>query len=275
MRMTTCPNCRAKVSQTDTHCMDCGVDLIATRNDIAKQAARNAPTVAKPASTGAALGSPAAAGIVAPGETAEEKRLRVFDQQQASELRKQRPAIAVTALLSLVFTIGLAATTKGYLLKAGGLAGLKTLTYAQFKALGLGVVGEPRVTSIICAGLALAAFLCFVGEVLRLWAVSSAITAVARNEIPNVVGIVVFTMVGLAIAAFFCPPLGIVVGVLLKLSRDPDTSSMGTTMIYAGLLSAGIVVMNTIWNLAGANLKTAAPAREPAVSWLRALGRFV
>jgi hypothetical protein len=275
MRMTTCPNCRAKVSQTDTHCMDCGVDLVAARNDIVKQAARNAPTVAKPASGAAALGNPAAAGIVAPGESAEEKRLRVFDQQQATELRKQRPAIAVTALLSLAAAVGLAATTKGYLLKAGGFAGLKTLTYGQFKALGFGVVGEPRVTAIICAGLALAAFLCFIGEALRLLAVSSAIAAVSRNEIPNVVGIAGSTMVGLVIAAFFCPPLGIIVGVLLKLSKDPDTSSLGTTMIYAGLLSAGVVVVNTIWNLAGANLKTATPAKEPAVSWLMGLARLV
>lgn len=265
--MSNCPKCGAKVSQTDTQCLDCGLDLVQARVDIVKQAQQNARTVAKPATGAAAAANPAAAGLVVPGESAEEKRLRVFDKQQAQELRKQRPAIVVAAILAAAFTGGLATAAKGFLGSAGGFAAIKTLTYAQFKALGFGLFSDPRIMFIVCAGLALAAFLCLVGEGLRLWAVSAAITAVARGQVPNVVGVAVFTMIGLVIAAFFCPPVGLIMGILFKLSKDQDTNSLGSMMIYAAILAAAIVVVNTIWNLAAAHLKTAPAAKvTPAVS---------
>lgn len=273
--MSNCPKCGAKVSQTDTQCLDCGLDLIQARTDIVKQAQQNARTVAKPASGAAAAANPAAAGLVLPGESAEEKRLRVFDKHQAQDLRKQRPALFVTVILAAALAAGLAAVAKGFLQQAGGFAGLKTLTYAQFKALGFGLFSDPRIMFIICAGLALAAFLCLVGEGLRLWAVSAAITAVARGEVPNVVGVAVFTMVGLVMAAFFCPPLGLVMGILFKLSKDQDTSSLGSMMIYAAVLAAAVVIVNTIWNLAAANLKTAPPAKSAPAASLALPWRFV
>lgn len=265
--MSNCPRCGAKVSQTDTQCLDCGLDLVQARIDIVKEAQKNAPTVAKPATGAAAAVNPAAAGLVAPGESAEEKRLRIFDKQQAQELRKQRPAVVVALVLAVAATAGLAALAKGFLGGAGGFAGIKTLTYAQFKALGFNLFTDPRVMFIVCAGLALAAFLCLIGEALRLWAVSAAITAVARGQVPNVVGVAIFTMIGLVIAAFFCPPLGLITGILFKLSKDQDTNSLGSMMIYASLLAAAVVIVNTIWNLAAAHLKAPPAAKlAPAVS---------
>ncbi|MEI6499493.1 MAG: hypothetical protein WCP21_00540, partial [Armatimonadota bacterium] len=90
MAITVCPKCLSKVAPKDTLCMDCGADLLAAKVDIVEQAkreARGGPVA--PASAAAALAaSSAAAGIALPGESAEEKRLRTFDKQEADKLRK-------------------------------------------------------------------------------------------------------------------------------------------------------------------------------------------
>lgn len=267
--MPKCPKCGANVSPSDTVCMDCGQDQIAARKDIVQQAINSAPTVAKPTSPAAAVANAAAAGIVLPGEE-DAKRLKVFDQQQAKELRKQRPAIVVTVIIALVGAVVLAGLAKGALQQADGMAGVKTLNYGEFKALGFNLTSDPRVMFIALAGLAVAGFLCFVGEVIRLWAMCAAISAVARDEVPNVVGIAIFTVIGLVMAAFFCPPLGLIMGIMFKLSKDPDTSSLGGLMVYASLAAAAIVIMNAIWSLAGEKLKPA-PAKGGATTSLSCL----
>lgn len=274
MAMNNCPKCSAPVSQSDTHCMDCGADLLAARNDIIKQAMQSAPTVAKPASPAAAVANAAAAGIVLPGENAEEKRLRVFDKQAAEEYRKQRPASIVVVIICAVAACVAAALAAGFLKQAGGLPGLKGLNYAGFKALGFNLTSDPRVMFLLAGGLALAGLLCFVGEVLRLWAICSAIAAVGRGEVPNVVGIAVFTLVGLVLASFLLPPLGVIMGVMFKLSKDHDTSALGSLMVYAGLAALAVLVVNTIWGLAGDKLKpAAAPVRTSSLGL--SLSRFV
>jgi len=271
MRISTCPKCGAKPAPNDTVCLDCGQDLLAAKQDIVEQAKAQARTTAGPASPAAAVANPAAAGMVLPGENAEEKRLRVFDKQEAEKLRAQRPAMIVLIVLAGIAAAAMFVVAKGYLSKAGGLSALKTLNVAAFKELGLNVFSDERVMFVITAALALAGLLCIIGEVRRLFGVSSAIAAVVRNETPNVVHISGFTQIGLLLAAFFAPPIGLILGIMFKLSKDEDTRSIGSLMIYAALLSAAILVVNWIWSLASASLPSrphATPSGGAATSSL-------
>lgn len=263
MRPTICPKCHCRVSPSDVTCMDCGADLIDARQDIVSEAMKSARPSNGPASPAAAVANPAAAGLVLPGESADEKRLRVFDKQEAEKLRAQRPAQVVLIVIALVAAAVMGAVASGYLKKAGGLAGLKTLNVAEFKALGLNVFSDERVMFIVTAGVALAALLCIIGEVKRLIGTNQAIAYVAAGETPNVVHISAFTQIGLIVGSFFAPPVGLILGILFKFSKDQDTRAIGSLMIYASLLAIAIIAVNWIWSLASQSLQSRpAPKKE-------------
>jgi len=274
MRLSTCPKCNAKVAQSDTICMDCGEDLIAASQDIVEQAKKEARGggPAAPASPAAAVANPAAAGLVLPGESADEKRLRVFDRQESEKLRGQRPAMVVIIILAVAATAVAFALASNYLKQIGGMSGLKELSVAEFKKLGLNVFDDQRIMFVICAGLALGCFLCIIGEVRRLFGINAAISAVAAGETHNVVHLSAFTQIGLIIASFFAPPAGLTLGIIFKLSKDDDTRAVGSLMIYASLLSAAILIVNWIWSLASTSLQQHRPApaggRDDNTSWL-------
>lgn len=261
MRVSTCPKCGARVAQTDDVCMDCGQDLIAAREDIVQQAMKEARSAAGPASPAAAAVNPAAAGLVLPGESAEEKRLRVFDKQEASKLRAQRPAMVVLILLAVIGAAVMFAVASNYLKQSGGWVEVKKLNVAAFKAVGINPFEDPRIVFVMISGVALACLLCVLGEVRRLMWVQSAISAVTRGETPNVVHISVFTQIGLIMGAFFAPPVGLILGILFKFSKDDDTRAIGSLMIWASLLSAAILLVNWIWSMASHSLPSkSAPA---------------
>ena len=261
MRVSSCPKCGAKVAQSDNICMDCGQDLIAASQDIVQQAMREAKAPAGPASAAAAVANAAAAGLVLPGENADEKRLRVFDQHEADLLRKQRPAMVVILLLATVGAAVMFAVASNYLKQASGWAGVKDLSVAEFKKLGIDVFSDPRVMFVLAGGVALACALCVIGEARRLWATCTAIAAVSRGDTPNVVHLSVFTQIGLIVGAFCAPPVGLILGIMFKFSKDDDTRSIGSLMIYASLLAIAILLVNWIWSLASASLPSkGAPA---------------
>lgn len=262
MALSICPKCHSKVAPTDTICMDCGTDLLAAKQDIVEQAkkeARGGP--AGPASPAAAVANPAAAGMVLPGENADEKRLRVFDKQEADKLRKQRPAQVVLVVMALVGGLVAAGGASTLLKKATAAGGLKSLNVAAFKEMGLDVVSDPRVLTICAMCLALAGLLCLVGEIRRLLDTNAAIKLVDAGETPNVVHLSSFTQIGLLVGAFFAPPLGLLVGIMFKFSKDADTRNIGSLMIYASLLAIAIVLVNWIWSLAASAAKNVAPSK--------------
>lgn len=266
MRISVCPKCRAKVSPTDTVCLDCGQDLISLKTDIVEQARREAQGLSTPTSPAAAVGNPAAAGIVAPNETAEDKRLRVFDKQEAERLRQERPAIAIIAGIALILGLVLLAVFANYFKQAHGFAGLKSLNLNEIRGLGLNVFSDARIMLIVTLMLTLAAILCAVGEVLRFLATNSAIAAVDAGETPDIVGMTVLTQAGLLVAAAFCPPVGIILGIFLRFSKDPDTRGVASSMIWVALAAAALVVVNWVWSLAATALQNnaASSSRLPS-----------
>lgn len=268
MALTICPKCHSKVAPTDTMCMDCGADLIDAKIDIVEQAKRESRGgPAAPASPAAAVANAAAAGIMAPGENAEEKRLRVFDKQEADKLRKQRPAQVVLVIIAAVAGLVFAATSSELLKKAAEAGGIKSLSVAAFKKLGADVASDPRILALCCIALAVAGLLCLIGEIRRLMATNEAIRYVEAGETPNLVHISVFTQIGLLLAAFFLPPFGLICGIMFKFSHDPDTKGMGSLMIYASLLAIAIILMNWIWAASSALKSNIAP-KEKSVSFL-------
>jgi len=135
---------------------------------------------------------------------------------------------------------------------------VKKLNVAAFKDVGINPFDDARIMFVIVLGVALACALCAVGEVRRLMGVVSAIGAVTRGETPNVVHISGFTQIGLVVGSFFAPPVGLLVGILFKFSKDEDTRGIGSLMIYASLLSAAILLINWIWSMAAAHMPTKA-----------------
>lgn len=261
MALSMCPKCHSKVAPSDTTCMDCGADLIAAKDDIFEQARREGRGgVAKPASGAAAVANPAAAGMVMPGENADEKRLRSFDKQEADKLRKQRPGQIVLIGIAALAAIASGAMIPSLLKKAAAEGGLGSLSVAGFKELGANVTSDPRIVAICALGVAVAAVLCILGEIRRLMATNAAIMLVDAGETPNIVHLSVFTQIGLLLGSFFIPPFGLICGIMFKFSKDSDTKSIGSLMIYASLLAIAIILMNWIWQLSS-QFKSAAPAK--------------
>jgi hypothetical protein len=264
MRLSICPKCRAKVSPTDTVCLDCGEDLISLKSDIVEQAKREAQGLSAPPTPAAAVANPAAAGLVAPNELAEDKRLRVFDKQAAARLRQERPAVAVVAAIAFIIALVILAVCANYFKQAQGFVGLKSLTLTEIRGLGLNLIVDPRLMLIVTFMLSLAALLCALGEVLRLLATNTAIAAVDAGETPNIVGMTAPTQAGLMIGAVFAPPAGIILGIFLRFSKDPDTRGVASQMIWAGLIAAALVLVNWGWSLAATALQNSAP-KAPAL----------
>ena len=246
MGVTICPKCGAMVRQTDTHCMECGVEIAEAEREIArreKETRGGGPLVGEPETV-----QGAAVGLAAPGETSEKVRIKEFDRHLAEKLQRERTAVIVTAVIALlaggaVLLLGLNA-----LGQAGGLDALKALSYGDLRERGLGAFADRGFLSALMILLGLAGLLCAVGQIQRVVLAHRAIAQVKRAERPDVVGISSLTWLGLLIASFVCPPLGLVLGIVFKFGQDEDTQALGGSMIKSALIAIAVVAAHLIWN---------------------------
>ncbi len=246
MRVTRCPKCGAKASPTDTVCMDCGADLTqVTAVDKEKLraqsvAARAGWTEVPPSGAGGA-----AAGRAVPGETSEETRLRVFDKQAAKGLAQEAITSYIIGAVALLAGILVLALGFGRYKLAGSLAGLDMSVLRSF-----GGFADNRVLALILGGTGLAGIAIGIGVLWRGIGAMRAVKEVRAGEKPTIVALNPFLQIGLLLLAIFCPPLGLIVGILLKFSDDSDIRGFAQLIIYAALLVIAILVGNMLWGLA-------------------------
>jgi len=250
-RDKTCPKCAAKIAPSDTVCIECGGPLIP---DTEEDSTRLTTGVVAAPSVGGA-----AAGMAEAGETSEKTRLRVFDEQLAEQLQKERPATLVLAVISLVAAVVLTSVANGFLQRIGGFSAITDMDLAVLRAKRLAMFTDPQLLFIIAGGLALAGYLCGVGEGFRFVAACRAIAAVKAGQSPDVVGVTILTRVGLLIAAFLFPPLGIIVGIIFKLSNSNESKELGSQMIYLALLAVAIALVSILWDVAAEMAQTHKP----------------
>lgn len=262
MRLERCPRCNARVAPTDDVCLDCGMDLKAHIEELRRAATtkrqltpeelrERAKKVAEAAARGRAFGL----------ERSEETRLRTFDKQEAEVVRSDVAASSITAVIALAVGFAAIPFASQQLRAAGGAEGLQVLSFGQLREWGFGLVLQPSVLSLVGAGLAVAGLLCAVGQAWRAVLGYKSVTAVRRGEKPIIVYTHPTTRAGLLIAAVACPPLGVLLGLIMKIGgRNEDTKSMGGQLLIAGLAVMLILGLNMLIGLA-AHLK--APEHTP------------
>ncbi len=256
----TCPECGAAVQSTDTQCMQCGVNLVEARRRQRRkvqQQSLSARTVASAQPTG---GDAATSPYTTDGETSEETRLRIFDQQEAQRLAAERVAALVTAAIVgipgfILLALGL---RYGW---AVGLIGVGSLTPADLRSGA--ILTDHRLLAIILIGLGLAGIMSTAGLVHRAMTAGRAVQEVKRGEKPTIVSLNWLTYYGLLLVAIFCPPLGVILGILLKFSSDQDIKNTAGTMIIISLVVMAILVVNALLGLAE-GLKSAQPPQPAA-----------
>lgn len=259
--MPLCPSCSSEVAATDTHCMDCGADLIEAREkerkalrEMSHAARAGSGAIAPPA-------NPAAQGAVGVGEkSSEETRIRAFDRQEAERLAEERKTSWVTAGMS--FVLGLVLTGIGLTrIKAGGGFG-EIIADLKPAALREGSIVDPTVIGVMIAGTGLCALFIAIGQARLARATTRAIAQVKQNIKPDIVQVSTFTLLGLLALCIFCPPVGLVVGLLLFFGRNPDLKSLGGNMALVSIVIMVLLGGNMLWKLAE-NMRGAAPKTAP------------
>ncbi len=239
--------------------MECGLDLVEARKKLAADAAQTGPVVTS-SQQRVAVAATAAAGVAT--DVGEDTRLREFDHQLAERLRAERGAAILTAIIGL--GVGLACLMTGLKLLAGvgGLKALGGLTPGYLKDQGFGMFGDQLCLGVMTLAVAVAGLLAFAGQVHRAWTGTQAIEDIRFGGRPRVVGISSFTVAGLVIASFIIPPLGLVLGIIFKLSKDDDTRDLGGKMVTAAIVAIALLIINVLIGLAS-GLKTVQPPATP------------
>ncbi len=246
MAVQICPECGAICQETDTHCMDCGCDIVEAERKIsrrAKQERGGGPIMADEK-----VISGAAAGMAEAGETSAKVRLKEFDRHLADKLEKERVAVVITAIIALI--AGGAILLAGWqaLSAANGIEALRALSYTELRQRGLGAFAFPPFVATLLILFGLAGLLCAAGQIERFVIGQKAIAQVKEGERPEVVGISTMTWVGLLIASFVFAPFGIVLGIIFMLGQDDETRRLGSQMIKSGILSLMVIGLHLIWN---------------------------
>jgi hypothetical protein len=281
LRPDRCPKCNARVGPTDDVCLDCGMDLKAHMEELRKAATGKRQLTPEEIRERAQKAAAAAARGRAFGvDRSEETRLRTFDKHEAEVVSSDIITSWVTAAIALIIGIGSIAMASNQLNAAGGAEGLKVLSMAQLREWGFGIVIQPPILALVGTGLAIGGLLCTVGQVWRALLGQQSVAAVQRGEKPLVIGTHPATRAGLIIGAVVCPPVGVLVGLIMRLGgKNEDTKAMGGQLFIVGLAVLVILGLNMLSGLA-ANLK--APAQPPgakeagevgmirqAVQWVR------
>jgi hypothetical protein len=251
-----CPKCGAAMQPTDLNCMECGADILEERRKIEEEARRSAPSSfgRKPGSMEALV----AQGLVVAGETSDLTRMRGFDRQEADRMKKELPTVWATVAIAGFLFIGLLALAISGLRQAG-LEGVKQLSPAYVRGLGWAVFTDPGTTGAWFLGMSLGGGLCLVGQGIRGYRVSVSIKKVAGGQKPDIVGISAATKFGILALALFCPVIGLILGIALQMSADPETKHLGIAALKVAVVAAAVIIGNVIW-AAASKLK---PASEP------------
>ncbi len=247
--MPLCPQCSAEVAAKDTHCMDCGADLIAAREK-ERQVLREISMAARTGAGKSAVAvTGAAAGMAAPGERSDETRIRAFDRQEAERLAQERTTAWVTAGIALVAALALLAVGLNRLKAAGGFGDVPEL----FKPANLRdseYFAGPTMLGLLFLGMGLAGLLTTIGQTRMALATTRAIEQVRSNLKPDIVHVSTFTVIGFVVLAVFCPPAGLVVGLVLRFGRNPDLRPVGGTMTVVSAAVLGLFLLNLLGGLA-------------------------
>ncbi len=259
--ITRCPKCGAQVQPTDTICISCGADLvqaeIAKKKDLQEEslAARRAAEVA-----GGGVAGLATAGQAKPGETSEETRLRFFDQQEAERLVHERLGCYVTAALVGLPSIALLAFGILQVHKIG-IAEIRTLSLVDLRAWS--AFSDSRILATAATALGIAGILSFIGLIQRAIKAGQAIRDVKAGTKPTIVALSAATYWGLLLTALVCPPLGLILGIVLKFSSDEDIKSTAGTMVMISLVVIGALIVNAIPGIME-TFRASAPAQQPS-----------
>lgn len=236
--MPLCPKCGHEVAKTDTHCMDCGADLIAEREK-ERQVLREMSMAARVGS-GQTVVAGAAAGMMAVGEkSAEETRIRAFDRHEAERMAQERTTAWVTAGIAFVLGITLAAIGYARLKSGGGFGEIPGLLKPAALR-DLGIFATAIMQGFLLLGMGLSGILIGFGQVRLATATTRAIRQVEQNVRPDIVQVSRATQIGFLVLCVFCPPLGLIVGLVMRFGRNPDLRGLGGTMVW---LSIAVLVI--------------------------------
>lgn len=261
MGVIICPKCGSVVRATDTHCMDCGVNIAEAERELArreKQERGGGPLVGDVHTIAGA-----AAGMAEAGETSEKVRLKEFDKHLAEKLIRERSAVLVTAIIALVAGALVLGAGLGTLRNAGGMAALRALEYTDLRERGLGAFADQGFLALLALLLAVGGLLCAAGQIHRLVIAQKAVNQVRSGTRPDVVGVSPLTWWGLLMASFVFPPLGLVLGIILKFGQDEETRHLGGSMIKSALLAIAVIGAHLVWNALTSFAAQGAPANTP------------
>ena len=241
MVMDFCPKCGARTSPTDPACLECGVDLQEERRKLRSQLQEQSQTGRSGSSDEpkVVLRSAASAGRALPGESSKETRLKVFDKQAAEELKQGAVASIVIALVTLALGIVLIISGLG---RGSGVGWGKVFTLRPSDLNDFAFFADSRVLALAVSGLGLGSFLIGVGLGIRVAASWQAILDVQAGEKPEIVGLNPCLQVGFLLLAVCCPPAGIIVAIILRLSKDTDTVAFAGTLLYLSLIVAAVLL---------------------------------
>ena len=234
--MPLCPKCGSEVAARDTHCMDCGEDLLAAK-ERERQVLRETSLAARTGGGGPSAAIGASAGKAMVGEKSEETRLRAFDQQEAERLAAERVTAWATGGIALVAAAALVSVGLNRMRSGGGFGELTaTFSLGSLRELGFGVFGNATFLGAMLLGLGIAALLVCIGQVRMALATGRAIGQVRSNIKPEIVHVSTFTIAGLVVLAVFCPPVGLIIGAVMWLGRNPDLKGVGQQMFTISLV---------------------------------------